>query len=122
MAEVYPASLPDWRLGLDIVLGDGTVRNPNEVGPASVRRRSSAVPDRYEVPPKIYTAAQATTLRTFYKTTLKGGALTFTHEDLLDGTSVEFRFVGPPIFRLIKGSPVAANRLWQVVMTVEQMP
>jgi len=97
----WPASLPEpEREGFTHTLGNGSVRTEMDAGPAKTRRRFTATVDKVRASVFV-TGTERQTLRSFYKTTLKEGSLTFEWEDRITGTTEEYRFVSPPRFRLM---------------------
>jgi len=105
-------SIPDWHTDLpDYLLIEGygetlpnnLIRSEMDTGPAKVRRRNTA--GAYQVSGQQYlTAAQLSTLKTFYQSTLLDGSLRFAWTDPLDSeTAVEMRFVEPPTWTKVEG-------------------
>lgn len=73
----FPPSLPAFRMpGVNETLPDGLIRSEVDVGPAKVRRRTSAGV-RLLSGSMTLTREQAATLDAFYTTTLQAGALSF---------------------------------------------
>lgn len=93
----WPSTLPKaLRLsGLSNSLPNQTIRSQMDIGPAKVRRRTTAAiePISGSI---VLTEAQTETLDLFFLSTLKGGALSFnwTHPRKL--VTVEMRMVSPP--------------------------
>jgi hypothetical protein len=95
----------DWPVGLpqkmnqesySRALGSNVLRSPMEVGPAKARKRSSCVIE--PMAGQIFIEkVQLPILKTFWKTTLKDGALRFnwvSQDDLV--IPIEVRFTKPP--------------------------
>jgi hypothetical protein len=113
----YPPSLPHLaRLShLEETLGADTIRTKMSIGPDKVRRRSSVSPDSLSLGCNSLTATQKSTLTTFFKVTLGGGALSFDMADP-DGGSSSFRFLSPPKYK-----PVG-NSKYSVSAELERLP
>ena len=92
--STWPGTLPqDLELqNFNEVLPDNLIRSEMDVGPAKVRRRTRANVG-LKAGQITCTAAQWTTLETFYNDTVAGGSLTFTWG------SDTLRFTGPPTRR-----------------------
>ena len=117
MTTAWSTSLPTAMLMVDGsggTFGDNTIRSKPDVGPAKLRRRSTARPDTF-TGSQLLTAAQIAILDTFYKTTLCGGSLPFSWKHPVSGATVDMRFLSPPSF---------ANRgkLWIVTYQLEVLP
>lgn len=76
MAELWPASFPQKFLvgSYQQGFGDGRLRSQNDVGPATMRRRSSATPDPLSGQ-MAFSTVQLDALKVFVKTTTAGGTL-----------------------------------------------
>jgi hypothetical protein len=112
----WPASLPQdlEQAGHFEAAPDTVIRSEMSTGAQKIRRRFTAAP--VPIPGKqLMTTAQVATLRTFYVTTLGGGALPFDWKLPRTGTTTTFRFLKPP-----KWSP--ASPLWEVQLALEAMP
>lgn len=116
----WPSSLPTFFPAATDSRQDGTIRTPMDVGPAKARRRYSAV-SRFVSAPVALSAAQRTTLDTFYATTLSEGALTFDIADPFGGATVEARFTAPPAYSF-SGKSGAAARWFNAVLSLEILP
>ena len=96
---VWPTSLPQRlrRDGYQEQLAEGTIRTQMDEGPDKVRKLPTF--DYDEVSGSVLvTDAQWQTLRTFYRTTTKGGSLAFEWVDMTDtDTTVTYRFKSPPV-------------------------
>ena len=99
-----PSGLPDELLqsGYSQSSPDTALKTEMEVGPAKIRRRSTA--QVYPVKGTLkLTESELGTLRTFYETTLLGGTLRFSHKDPVTLAAKEFRFTSPPGWTMSNG-------------------
>ena len=119
----WPATLPDdWILdGASGAFGDNTLRSQPDVGPPKLRRRSTAMPDRFSGS-LLMTTTQIGYLDTFYKTTLGGGSLPFDWLHPVTGASASFNFVGPPQYQPIDGYAAGGEQYWRVHLNLEVLP
>jgi len=119
---VWPISLPTAPLlrGLTEKRPDLTTRFSTDVGPAKVRARGTVGVTTFPCE-LLLTGTLVTTFDAFFYTTLAGGALTFdwTHPRL--GTTVSFRFVGPPEYTPAAPRQAGAER-YRVKFTLEIVP
>jgi hypothetical protein len=117
MTAVFPTSIPALDSGgkVNFQAGDGRLVAPTDAGPAKVRRRSTAVPDKWTFGHRAYTRAQVAELKSFYDDTLAGGVLPFEMGSPFGGTAT-FRFRAP-----ISCEPVTRNT-WIVSVQLEQLP
>ena len=102
--------------GLEETWGNNLLRTPMESGPAKARRRFTA-----EVKPLAlvleFARADVETFRTFFETTLQGGALPFDWTHPRTGAAITLRFI-PPF-------PVTPNRgakFWRAALRLEILP
>jgi len=112
----YPKSLPQ----LDTVsyeVPDTRLRSAPDVGPVSMRNRTTSARDTV-TGRLVFKAHQCTEFLAFYKTTLKGGTLTFNWEHPIDDTPVEMSFVSISDFKPER-SGHATNRLWSLQVKLE---
>ena len=119
--ENWPAELPQ-KLLLGTTAGDAESRliSPMDSGPPSVRSRFTAISQTINTP-IILTGAQLAIFNTFYRTTLKHGALSFTWTNPVDNTSATYRFKSPPVWQSARsGDP--ASRLWRSTLALEILP
>ena len=112
MATAWPTTLPD-----DLViangggaLGDNTIRSKTDIGPAKVRRRSTAAPDTL-VGSQLLTATQFGYMDTFYKTTLVGGTLPMTWKHPVSRAECDMRFLAPPAWQAQGGRYLVTYQL-----------
>lgn len=115
--DTWPATLPDPLFeGYEDTIGDGRIRSRTDVGPPKVRRRTTSAvrPLRCSM---IMTDAQLTTLKTFIRTTLLGGALPFYWTDVHNSAQVIVQIgESMPVYRPIN------NSKWQVSFDLEILP
>lgn len=124
MPEVWPASLPqEWPDDLEIFEPSGSIRTQTENGPAEVRRRftGGSMPEFCSAT-FVLTDAQLATLRTFYKTTLQEGSLSFEWDHPRDGSTADLRFVEKYRERLARGKNGDDVELWIVSLSLEVIP
>jgi len=117
----WPATLPQ-QLFLGASIGDEDSRlvTPMDTGPSTVRNRFTAFPQPVKTQ-MVLTGTQLVAFRTFYRTTLSNGSLSFTWTDPADDSSVTYRFKTPPVWTAIKSGP-AASRRWQATLDLEILP
>ncbi|MEO5341100.1 MAG: hypothetical protein H7837_11400 [Magnetococcus sp. MYC-9] len=110
----WPTSLPQYVLrdGYREELPNTTLRTPMEVGPAKVRRRTSAAPKQVECQMDL-NAEQLDILEGFYQSTTAGGSLAFSWPHPRTRTTTLFRFTSPPVFHPVSGL------LWNVTLKLE---
>jgi len=94
---------------------DSVVRFETDRGPAPTRQRF-AVGVRPESGAMLMTTAQLSALRTFYETTLAGGALSFEMFDPLGGAARLVRFAEPPAPEELRPG------YWRVSLALEALP
>lgn len=113
----WPGTLPPLNEtgGYTENLGDGSYHTPTDSGPGKTRPRPDPPNDQLNFD-QLYTSAQVDTLKTYYTTTLSGGALTFVENHPRTGASTTFRFVTPPSFPHISGQKYRAQ------FVLEEMP
>jgi len=115
---VWPTSLPAFEEPLlssyNEKPGTATVRTEMEVGPAKIRKRTTAEVDKFEVA-YIMTGSQVATFDGFYDSTTAQGALRFdaTHPRTLN--TKEFRIKEDPTYE-----PIGND--FKVIFTVEVLP
>jgi len=113
----WPATLPQLPLAADYsdALADTLVRTQMDVGPAKVRRRTTAGV-RAMTASFVLDDTQVGTLVTFYDTTLDGGAQPFDWVLPRTGAAASCRFLQPPVF----ASP--NNGRYRVTCQLEILP
>lgn len=114
----WPAGLPQaWGQDSTLELADNILRTPMATGPAKLRRRSTAEVDQLRFS-LLLTNTELTTLRTFYRSTLKK-TLPFDWRDyrLLPSVVVAtFRFTKAPLEQYVGGP------YWTAQIELEQLP
>lgn len=95
---------------------DNVIRTSMDIGPAKVRRRSTAAPIIYKLSHAAYTKAQLMTFLQFYRDDVAHGALPFTMDDPLTETEITCKFLSPP-----QWAPVSTD-LFTVTVDVEVLP
>ena len=121
MAETWPSTVP-WSALVSSYqdeIQDNKASFAPDIGPEIERRRATMDTDivSFSLPP--ITEAQLLALKTFYKTTLKSGVLTFDNLHpayTSDATSYEWKFIEPPSIG------AASNSLYNVSVKVRKMP
>lgn len=116
---VWPGDLPqNVLIGATMLRETNVIRTPTDGGPAQVRRRSSSAVTRVSTP-IVLTQAQRDSFDTFFETTLSDGALRFDWTHPVSGNTVEFRFLGPPLFSLgMSGN----GPIWSTTLALEILP
>ncbi len=112
----WPGTLPSAPLANSFIetLPDLAIRTEMDVGPAKMRRRSTAGPRPCQMS-FLMTAAQVAALDTFYVTTIKSGADSFTFTHPRTGVSGTWRIVNPPRWK-------STGVLYQVSIDMELLP
>ena len=113
----WPATLPASVLqeGFAETLPDTALRTSMDVGPAKLRRRTSAAVRPVRAALNLSTS-QAADIETFYVSTLEGGTLPFDFTDPRTLATQSFRFTAPPSL-----SPLSGN-LWRASLDMERLP
>jgi hypothetical protein len=118
MADPWPATLPQVVLSQPFAeqVGDGRIRHQPDVGPAIIRRRSTAMSGRMSCA-IVVSDAQWDDLLEFGADTLLGWSLPFTFPNPADGVSILVRFGEdlPSRRELVPGS-------WEVSFTLDVLP
>jgi hypothetical protein len=111
----WPESLPDYLMqgGYSEKLPNNVIRTKMDIGPAKMRRRSTAAP-RPIMGQMHMSKAQVATFDTFYETTLLSGSLRFDWVNPRTQTSKEFRFLEPPIYSAMGQDYVVSLKLEQM--------
>jgi hypothetical protein len=115
--DVWPSTLPQKPLvdGYGEDFPENTIRTEMEVGPAKLRRRSTAAPKKITIS-FLMTQIQVATFETFFNTTLSSGSLPFDWAHPRTGVTESFRFMKPPQIR------PASGLLWKVALELEELP
>ncbi len=112
----WPGTLPNPIAdGYQEIMADNIIRTKMEVGLAKVRKRSTAAPVRFQLAYNM-TAAQVTTLETFFNTTINGGVDQFSMANPRTAASENWRMISPPQVTISS----APN--YRVVVTMERIP
>lgn len=113
----WPATLPQLPLAADHAEAppDIVLRTQMEVGPAKLRRRTTAGASPLTAG-FILNETQVATLRTFYESTLSGGALPFDWLHPRTGAAISCRFLEPP------GQSAPSAGFYHVICRLEVMP
>lgn len=92
----WPPSLPQYpnQDGFSEEQADNTIRTQFDAGTMKLRRRYTAAPIKFTMSFTL-TAAQKTTLETFFNTTLAGGSLPFDWVKPSDNAAATFVFRSP---------------------------
>jgi len=97
--QSWPAGLPNFeeplRSEYTETVGSTKKRSQMEVGPAKVRRRSTAHVDQMTLG-YYMTESEVSTFETFYNTTLKNGSLRFDATHPRTGNTEDFRILEDP--------------------------
>lgn len=107
-------------IGATIDVQDARVRSNVDHGPPKMRRRFTAAYRTWDFS-ILVTGSEKAVLETFYTSTLSQGVTAFDWPDET-GTTASFRFVRPPRYTLKVGHNVVGSRLWEVGLTLEQVP
>jgi hypothetical protein len=113
---LWPSELPTSPLvnGYNRSLTDTRLRTSNQSGAEKVRNRYTAAVENI-MEPYVLTVEQKEALETFYKSTLKNGALRFVKKEPESGNDREYRFVNPLSF-------VKAGPYYTTTLSLEIMP
>ena len=114
----WPGTLPATPIigGYQEVFANNVVRSDMDTGYAKVRKRSTAAPKIYRFVYSL-TAAQVTTLNTFFDTTINSGADTFTMTHPRTSASETWRIISPP-----EVMTSANTSDYRAVVNMEQLP
>ena len=115
----WPAGLPQipLRRGNVEEFGDIIARTPMDVGPDKTRRRTTAGVGEYSIS-LLLTKSQVATFATFFKTTISGGALSFTWVVPRTQSAGTFRIFSSPEPTIIELS----DDLFRVSFRMEKLP
>ena len=118
MTAVWPPSLPQSPLGDSFAEQPPNliVRSPMDVGPAKVRRRSTAGVSRLQMAFRL-TPAQLATFRTFLHNDIQDRALQFTWVHPVTGVAGSFRIVEQPTWE-----PISGGLAWKLTLALEMLP
>lgn len=120
--DTWPATLPQ-KLSADTSVKDDESRAITDMdsGPASVRNRFTAITQSVKGS-MVLTGSQMTTFNTFFRSTIKNGALSFTWIHPFSEASVTIRFKTKPEWQCIKPAPAVNDRLYQASFEMEIQP
>lgn len=107
--------------GIQATREDGRIRTKMDVGPAKVRRRTSAVAQPTSIPVE-FTGEQMSDFWAFYRDSLLEGTLAFEWEDPATDDTVSFRFLQAPRFSLVIPASDFNDRRWTAVLELERLP
>lgn len=119
---MWPASLPQEAqlAGLSKQSAGAVIRTAMDVGPAKVRRRTTAAATNWPITIKV-TATQLALFNEFYNNSCKAGALAFQWKSPETGNLADFRFLSEPV-----STPLAprqsGNEYWSIGFTLELLP
>lgn len=94
---------------------ENSIRSSMDVGPAKVRQRGTSAPRKISWR-QLHTTAQIATMDTFYVTTTSHGSLDFTRAHPRTGSTVNMRFLSPPVY-VIEG-----GLYWIATYSCEVLP
>ena len=118
MAVPWPVSLQQLvnSQSFSYRLGETLIKSDVDIGPVKVRRRFTRPIETVSVSINL-TQAQFTTLRTFFNTTVNGGATIFELNHPITGVLTNFRFMGPPEIRPLGsgGTEFQASMSWEIM-------
>lgn len=120
MPQAWPVGLTTkalWQDSYAESYADNVIRSPMDVGPAKLRRRTTAAPYPLLMVQQ-YSTTDVSTFDTFFKTTLAYGSLSFTLTHPRTGGSVEARYTAPPRITPLPGS----NARYRVEHPLEILP
>lgn len=116
----WPASLPQTPLqdGYSEELQNVIISSQPDIGPAKLRKRTSAGVKKYNLS-FLMSSTQYNTFITFFEGDANYGATKFNFDDPISGTSSEFRFdiqAGPPSVTPLSGGQ------YRVTFPAEKLP
>lgn len=117
---VYPPTLPDLLLGLRVREKPQTIRTAMDVGPDKVRRITQFRSHTLDGP-VVFTGANIAVFETFFYDTLDGGSLPFDWEDPRDDSTVSYRYLETPQWRLIDGDGDPDHRQFTANFLLEKV-
>ena len=120
--DTWPATLPQ-RLSADASVQDDESRAITDMdsGPASVRNRFTAITQKVKGS-MVLTGSQLATFDTFFRSTIKHGALSFSWIHPFTEAAVTIRFKGKPEWQCIKPASAVNDRIYQASLELEIQP
>lgn len=116
MAQQWPLTLQQIlnQEGFGITFGETAVKTEMDTGPVKIRRRFTEGVDTASGTIWV-TAAQYSTLKTFFDTTLNGGVERFEFDHPITGTLTEWRFRAPPVVNFVGHDTYAVTMEWEAM-------
>lgn len=113
-AQPWPVTLQQNvnQAGFQEQIGETTIRSSNDIGLPKVRRRSTRPIDIFAVS-ILVTAAQYSVFKTFYNTTINGGAGTFYFNNPITGVLSEWRISQAPSVSTIGFDTYNVSMSWE---------
>lgn len=112
----WPTTLPEkFSRNFETTDVDTLLRSEMEYGPQKVRRRFTGNIEQIQTSINL-TEEQVGILRNFYRNTLGGGTLPFTHKYPTNNTVVEYRFLAPPAISHLGGKAWMASLQLEVIV------
>ena len=112
----WPGTLPSpISDGYQEIMASNAIRTKMDVGLAKVRKRSTAAPVQFQLAYNM-TAAQVTTLETFWETTINSGVDQFTMANPRTTANETFRMTEPPQITISSGLN------YRVIISMERLP
>ena len=99
----------------------GFLRTEMDVGPAKMRRRSTATAKPMQFTIRTV-GSNFDTFRTFYHVTALEGSKAFNMEDPWDDTTAEWRFTDTYDWRLVTEASNPDERVYEITIYVEKLP
>ncbi len=94
--------------------GETLIRSEVDVGPKKVRRRFTRPIDEVSVSINL-TTDEFSDFKTFFDTTINGGATIFELNHPITGVLTNFRFMAPPEVRPLGGTTFQLSMQWEVI-------
>lgn len=92
-----------------------------DVGPAKVRRRTTAGVTKFTIGLKL-TRTQVALLDSFFRDSAKGGALAFQWKHPRTGNPIDYRFAEVPKLRPLAPRQAAGKEYWVATFSLEALP
>lgn len=123
-AALWPSSLPvaPELSGYAEGMGKQVLRTEMDIGPAKLRRRSTAAPRPYNMPITL-TAAQLDTLTGFWQDDCQGGALAFVlRHPRKPLETILCRFTEEPSWNAIAANDAEGGKMYRLTLQLEILP